>query len=50
MAQDILSDPVRHDAVVTMKNGYYGVNYAALGLHMATLKDWQERGLAAVTQ
>lgn len=48
MAQDLLNDPVRHDAVLTMKNGYYAVNYQALGLRMTTLKDWQERGVDSV--
>jgi hypothetical protein len=48
MAQDLLADPQRKDAVVTMENGFYGVNYGALGLRMATLSSWQRYAMDAV--
>jgi hypothetical protein len=35
-------------AVVRQANGYFAVNYAALGLRMATMDEWRQRGLAAV--
>ena len=37
MAQDLLGDPDRADAVVTLPNGYLGVDYGRLGLNMVTL-------------
>ena len=37
MAQDLLDDPDRADAVVTLPNGYLGVDYGRLGLNMVTL-------------
>lgn len=49
MAQDLLADPSRMDAVKPIGNGFYGVNYAALGLRMTTLADWQAHGMEAVT-
>ena len=49
MAQDLLADPARMDAVKPIGNGFYGVNYAALGLRMTTLADWQAHGMEAVT-
>jgi hypothetical protein len=39
MAQDVLA--VRPDAVVTASNGYYAVNYAALGTRMMRWDEWQ---------
>ena len=48
MAQDLLADARRRDAVVQMTNGFYAVDYGMLGLDMATLGDWRKRGLAAV--
>ena len=39
MAQDLLA--VRPDAVATMSNGYYAVDYAALGTRMMRLEEWQ---------
>jgi hypothetical protein len=49
MAQDVLADPSRRDAVVRMDSGFYAVNYGVLGLRMASLSDWQRRGMEAVT-
>jgi len=48
IAQDLLNDPERRDAVVLQADGYYAVDYARLGLRMATFADWQARGLASV--
>ncbi len=48
MAQDLLHDPVRKQAVELMPNGYYGVNYTMLGLKMITLKEWNAQGIASV--
>jgi hypothetical protein len=49
MAQDLLANSAWRDAVVTMPNGFYAVNYEELGLRMVTLDQWREQGLAAVT-
>jgi hypothetical protein len=49
MAQDLLEHPVWRSAVVTQANGFYAVNYAMLGLKMATLDEWNKRGLAAIS-
>ncbi|MFO1172715.1 MAG: tail fiber domain-containing protein [Hyphomicrobiaceae bacterium] len=46
MAQDVLT--AHPDAVVTMSSGYYAVRYGRLGLRMASIEDWNARGLAAV--
>ena len=48
MAQDLLADPAHAHAVVSMANGYYAVDYAKLGLRMATLEEWEARGKAAL--
>jgi len=48
MAQDLLANPAWRDAVVTPPNGFYVVNYGALGLRMNTLEAWQAQGLAAI--
>ena len=48
MAQDLLDDESTRDAVVLRPSGYYAVNYAALGLRMATADEWRARGLASV--
>jgi hypothetical protein len=48
MAQDLLAAPQWRDAVVENGNGYYLVNYASLGLRMATLEEWEEQGMASV--
>ncbi len=47
MAQD-LNELGLENAVVTMPNGYYAVDYSKLGLRMTTLKEWEEKGLDSV--
>jgi len=46
MAQDLLQD--HPEAVVIAENSKYAVDYAALGLRMATYQQWAEGGLTAV--
>jgi hypothetical protein len=48
MAQDLLENPAWRDAVITSPNGFYAVNYGALGLKMVTLEEWQAQGLASI--
>ncbi|MEC9368957.1 MAG: peptidoglycan-binding protein [Pseudomonadota bacterium] len=48
MAQDLLSREDTRDAVITTDGGYYAVDYARLGLRMATYDEWKARGTAAV--
>lgn len=48
MAQDLLNDPALRNAVTQEPNGFYVVDYARLGLRMATLAQWQAQGLASV--
>lgn len=48
MAQDLLLNSAWRHAVVRQVNGYFAVNYGALGLRMTTLADWKRNGLAAV--
>lgn len=48
MAQDLLLHREWRAAVVRLPNGFYVVNYAALGLRMTTLEEWSRAGLAAV--
>lgn len=48
MAQDLLNDQRTKQAVVTMANGYYAVNYKALGLRMTTLERWKFEGRKAI--
>lgn len=43
MAQDLLADPARADAVHMDKSGYYTVDYGELGLTMKTLEEWLAR-------
>lgn len=43
MAQDLIQDPVRAEAVHVHTSGYYMVDYASLGLEMVALKDWRRR-------
>ena len=47
-AQDLAGRPDTMTAVLRMANGLYGVDYAALGLRMATLAQWQQSGAAAL--
>ena len=48
MAQDLLRDPRFTHAVSRADNGFYAVNYGALGLRMTTLADWRKFGIAAL--
>lgn len=41
MAQDLLQDSRYKHAVQVMGNGYYAVNYSALGLRMINQNEWQ---------
>lgn len=50
MAQDLLENPAWRDAVVSQANGFYAVNYAMLGLRMASLNEWNKTGIAAVSR
>ena len=43
MAQDLIQDPVRAEAVHVHTSGYYMVDYASLGMEMVALKDWRRR-------
>lgn len=42
MAQELLITPANRDAVVLTQNGYYAVDYQALGLKMITLREWNQ--------
>jgi hypothetical protein len=48
MAQDLLKNPAWKDAAIMQENGFYAVNYAALGLKMTTLDQWKKDGLASI--
>ena len=48
MAQDLLKNPAYSRAVIQASNGFYAVDYGALGLRMTTLADWRKDGIAAV--
>ncbi len=48
LAQELLQRDDTKAAVLTMPNGLLGVDYAALGLRLATLEQWQASGLAAL--
>lgn len=48
IAQDLLERPDSRAAVLTLANGLLGVDYAALGLRMATHKQWLDSGLEAL--
>lgn len=43
MAQNLLADPTRADAVLLDKSGYYVVDYRELGLTMEPPKEWLAR-------
>ncbi|NIP30660.1 MAG: hypothetical protein GTO02_12250 [Candidatus Dadabacteria bacterium] len=47
MAQDLNNTDLGH-TVVKMPNGYYAVDYNKIGLRMATLEEWEEKGLDSV--
>lgn len=42
MAQDLLGTPYAHAVTQLQDEGYYRVDYAALGLKMVTLEEWQK--------
>jgi hypothetical protein len=42
MAQDLLQSPVHRNAVILGADGYYRVNYRALGLRMISLSEWNQ--------
>ena len=48
MAQDLLKDPAYAHTVVRAADGFYAVDYGALGLKMTTLAEWRKRGIASV--
>ena len=50
MAQDLLRNEAWAPAVVRKEGGALFVNYARLGLRMATLNEWQAKGMAALTR
>jgi len=41
MAQELLADPDRRDAVSEHPSGYFMVDYGMLSLHMVTLEEWR---------
>ena len=48
IAQDLQERADTNKAVLTLANGLLGVDYAALGLRMATLEQWQQSGVTAL--
>lgn len=48
MAQELLREPRLSEAVIKTESGYYRVDYAQLGLRMAPIEEWREKGVAAV--
>jgi hypothetical protein len=42
MAQDLLQSPIHRNAVIVGGDGYYRVNYRALGLRMISLSEWNQ--------
>jgi hypothetical protein len=48
VAQDVLEKAETKKAVLTLANGLLGVDYAALGLRIATLQQWNDSGIAAL--
>ena len=48
MAQDCLEHPEWKKAVCIRPDGFYGVDYAKLGLQMTSLELWNEKGLESV--
>lgn len=48
IAQDLLERPDSRAAVLILANGLLGVDYSALGLRMATHKQWLDSGIAAL--
>jgi Chaperone of endosialidase len=48
VAQDLQDRADTRHAVVALANGLLGVDYAALGLRLATIEQWQKHGMASV--
>jgi endosialidase-like protein len=48
MAQDLLRSAAWEIAVIRQADGHYAVDYAALGLRMATLAEFRRQGIAAI--
>ena len=48
LAQDLLEREDTKGAVLTHANGLLGVDYAMLGLRLATLAQWEKSGLSAL--
>lgn len=48
MAQDLLKNKIWQKSVAILPNGFYGVNYASLGLRMTTLNNWNKEGLNSI--
>lgn len=48
LAQDVLGRDELKQHVITLANGLLGVDYAALGLRLATWQQWQEAGVGAL--
>ncbi|NJM55885.1 MAG: tail fiber domain-containing protein [Verrucomicrobiae bacterium] len=48
VAQDLLERPEHRKAVLTMSNGLLGIDYASLGLRMATEIEWMAHGYEAL--
>ncbi len=48
IAQDVAERPDTQAAVLTLSNGLLGVDYASLGLRMATEREWIADGQAAL--
>ena len=48
MAQDLLCNAAWRQAVVTRDDGKLAVNYAKIGLRMATLEEWHSKGMEAL--
>jgi hypothetical protein len=50
MAQDLLRNEAWAPAVVTRESGTLAVDYAKIGMRMATLEEWQANGMRALTR
>lgn len=48
MAQDLIENAGWKNALVTMSNGFYAVNYSMLGLQMTTQEQWGLYGLDSI--
>jgi len=48
MAQDLLTNRAWRKAAIMQPNGFYAVDYTALGLKMCSLDAWKKHGLAAI--